>query len=529
MADQPVANAGAKPADAKARPQAAAVIRRMAVTQEDARERLLKRQLPAWVISGAFHLVFMVLFVVFFSGETAAPVEANDNLVETVVEDKAEEPEQDLTNPDMGFESDLAAATEADREEPENVEAPVVPEEAIGSPSETSEAPTQTLAPPGANEVMPNAGTAVGPEGTVKAGDGGAGGSFATPGMRGRSGATKDALLKSGGGNQLSEAAVARGLEWLARQQKPDGRWVYDGSSAGDTVAATGMALLPFLAAGQTHKSGAAKSGKNYSKKIALGLEYLKSRQQPSGDFTGASSMYSTAIAAVALCEAYGMTKDPSLKRHAQSVLNFIMKGQGNNGSWGYRAGSTGDTSIVGWQIQALKSGKIADLTVSDEIMKRANSFLDTVSTESGARYGYTSRGGTPSLTAVGLLCRQYSANWGPNNPALAAGVDFLVKGSAPQKGRFDMYVYYYATQVVHFYGGAKWSKDWNPKMRDMLIDMQVKLAGPDQGSWAADTGSIGSHCGRLGTTCLALLTLEVYYRHLPLYKRDAGGLKDLD
>ena len=39
----------------------------------------------------------------------------------------------------------------------------------------------------------------------------------------------------------------------------------------------------------------------------------------------------------------------------------------------------------------------------------------------------------------------------------------------------------------------------------------------------------IGGACGRLGTTCLALLTLEVYYRHLPLYKRDSGGLADLE
>lgn len=30
----------------------------------------------------------------------------------------------------------------------------------------------------------------------------------------------------------------------------------------------------------------------------------------------------------------------------------------------------------------------------------------------------------------------------------------------------------------------------------------------------------MGSSSGRLGTTAMTLLTLEVYYRHLPLYKR---------
>jgi hypothetical protein len=66
--------------------------------------------------------------------------------------------------------------------------------------------------------------------------------------------------------------------------------------------------------------------------------------------------------------------------------------------------------------------------------------------------------------------------------------------------------------------------------MRDLLIDLQDKSGDPARkGSWERDSGFIGSACGRLGTTCLALLTLEVYYRHLPLYKRDSGGLMELE
>ena len=83
---------------------------------------------------------------------------------------------------------------------------------------------------------------------------------------------------------------------------------------------------------------------------------------------------------------------------------------------------------------------------------------------------------------------------------------------------------------ICKFWKGPDWHKFWNPKMRDLLIDMQDK-SGDDakRGSWQKDMGHIGSQCGRLGTTCLALLTLEVYYRHLPLYKRDSGGLADLE
>jgi hypothetical protein len=90
------------------------------------------------------------------------------------------------------------------------------------------------------------------------------------------------------------------------------------------------------------------------------------------------------------------------------------------------------------------------------------------------------------------------------------------------------MYYYYYATQVVHFHGGKEWLEQWNPKMREMLISSQSK-DGSNAGSWSGDTQLFGINCGRVGISCMALLTLEVYYRHLPLYKRDSGGLKELE
>jgi hypothetical protein len=135
-------------------------------------------------------------------------------------------------------------------------------------------------------------------------------------------------------------------------------------------------------------------------------------------------------------------------------------------------------------------------------------------------------------MTAVGLLCRYYIDGWGPTNPGMQAGVKFLMQSRMPDSGgALDMYYYYYATQVVHFYEGDEWHKQWNPKMRERLISLQVKDASrkKDFGSWDKDGAHIGTHCGRLGTTCFALLTLEVYYRHIPLYKRDSGGLKELE
>ncbi|MGL6095754.1 MAG: prenyltransferase/squalene oxidase repeat-containing protein, partial [Fimbriiglobus sp.] len=161
--------------------------------------------------------------------------------------------------------------------------------------------------------------------------------------------AAKARLIQEGGGNAASEAAVARGLIWLAKQQKPNGSWVCDGSSRDEVIAATGTSLLPFLAAGQTHKPF--KENK-HQKTVETGLDYLIRSQRPDGSFSGAKTMYGHGIATLALCEAYGMTADKrKLLAPAQKAISYICAAQAPDGSWGYQPGTNGDTSITGWQV----------------------------------------------------------------------------------------------------------------------------------------------------------------------------------
>jgi hypothetical protein len=362
-----------------------------------------------------------------------------------------------------------------------------------------------------------------------KLGEGGGFNAMATRGLSQRgSGATKDALIGKYGGNTESEAAVARGLIWLAKQQKEDGSWRYDGGDkTNEVAAATGMALLPFLAAGETHKYG-----KHYQQNVSRGLSYLQNLVGSNGKVNQATSMYGHAIATIALCEAVGMTRDRSqLREKAQLAVNYIVKAQATDGSWGYTPGASGDTSIVGWQVQALKSAILAELKVDKAVLEKAVGFLDRVSTDSGSRYGYRDNENTTNLlSSVGLLCRQYISGWGPGTPGLIKGVDEFLKSGMPTRANFDIYFHYYATQVVHFFEGPAWHQKWNPAMRDLLISLQRKNSDDkNRGSWDADGFSIGTHCSRLGTTCLSLLTLEVYYRHLPLNKRDNAGLAELN
>jgi hypothetical protein len=329
----------------------------------------------------------------------------------------------------------------------------------------------------------------------------------------------KALLLKEGGGTSESEDAVERGLVWLANHQWQDGGWRLDlsGGPCGGrcrnsgkvatSTGATGLALLPFLGAGHTHISG------DYQDQVARGLEYLKSRviQTPHGADLQEGTMYSQGIATLALCEAYAMTQEESLRDPARQAIDFICHAQHSRGGWRYFPGQPGDTTVFGWQMMALKSASMAGLQVSPSVIELGGRFLDSVQGGNGAYYGYLARGKDRGPTAIGLLIRMYGG-WNHNDARLQRGVEYLAEEGP---SRHDMYFNYYATQVMHHYGGPQWLA-WNPTMREYLIETQ-SARGHETGSWFF-TDEHGTTGGRLYTTSMCVMILEVYYRHMPLY-----------
>ncbi len=176
-----------------------------------------------------------------------------------------------------------------------------------------------------------------------------------------------------------------------------------------------------------------------------------------------------------------------------------------------YSPRQPGDTTISGWQIMALKSGLVAGLEVPQKPFHLASHFLDHVESDYGSGYGYLKPGKGPTTSAIGVLGRMLTG-WRVERPALMSGVERLAKlGPAPD----DMYFNYNATQVMRHYGGETWDT-WNKKMREQLVRTQSH-AGHAAGSWFEkdEHGPVG---GRLYMTCLGCMTLEVYYRHMPIY-----------
>ena len=285
-----------------------------------------------------------------------------------------------------------------------------------------------------------------------------------------------------------------------------------------------GAGALVLPRRGHTHRSKHSR----YRATVDKGIRYLVSQIKldgNSGDLRGKvvsnEGMYADAIATLALCEAYVQTGDLELKKHAQQAVNFLVAAQDlRGGGWRYAPRQPGDTTVTGWVLMALKSAKTGHLQIPAHTFPDAKRFLDFVQSDGGSRYGYDHRGQTPPMTAIGLLCRMY-LGWMRDNPALEQGVEFLSdKGPSPE----DIYYDYYATQVLHHWGGPEWKK-WNQVLRDHLIETQVK-DGDAAGSWKP-TGDRGDGPGgRLYQTCLSVMTLEVYYRYLPLYQKELAGRK---
>ena len=472
--------------------------------------RNLLRDLPAWLVSLVLHLVAMLLLGLWCEGipdDSESITLYTSVSYEDIEGERGEVEEQpdafEFEDPGAIEMKSVAADRGAPREEwvdLEPVEVPLEVDDPVGAlPSSVVRPPTMTLPAP-------------------------LGHMFA-----GRDPEVRAQTVFRSGGTSFTEAAVARGLKFLARHQNADGRWSLHGFDKSpdcdktcqgrghvqSDIAGTALALLPFLGAGQTHQDG------RYSGEVLRGLNWLVSQQKENGDLRDRGQMYAHGQATIALCEAYALTGDSQLRGPAQKALNFIRQAQHNRGGWRYEPRQAGDTSVVGWQVMAIKSGQMASLHVLPETFEMAGVFLDDVQTDKlGAGYGYQpGHRRTDAMTAEALLCRQY-LGWPKDHPGLEAGADFLLEKHLPDARKPNVYYWYYATQVMHHLGGSRWDK-WNTKMRRVLVDSQQKK-GHGAGSWTPrGRGNEGGHAdrgGRIYMTALSICILEVYYRHMPIY-----------
>jgi hypothetical protein len=332
-------------------------------------------------------------------------------------------------------------------------------------------------------------------------------------------------LVEEGGGSVDTERAVDAALRWMARHQLADGSWSFnlkqcstcngqcaewrDKGVGEDRCGATALALLPFLARGETHKTGP------YARRIRAGLKFLgQSIEAGNGKaYANGGSLYSQGLATMVLTESYLLTRDPRLKRHTSLAVDFVVAAQDpTGGGWRYGPQQPGDTSSTGWQIAALASARAARLKVDPVAFKRAAVFLDSVQSNGGRSYGYTDRSmPTFARNAIGLFGRLELGD------AFQSDIQRDALGAVASPGpSSDLYHNYFATQLLYRARADDW-RQWNDAIVPMLLRSQAKK-GHEAGSWfeGVNGGHAADAAGRLYTTSLATLILEVYYRVLP-------------
>jgi hypothetical protein len=347
------------------------------------------------------------------------------------------------------------------------------------------------------------------------------------------------------GDGQLTEPAIENGLTYFSHTQFPDGHWSLheappgvplDPSSLGDLhadTAATGLALLAYMAAGYTQQD------EKYRDTVRRGLQWLIKHQAADGNLSYHGSdpthFYSQGIATMALCEAYGMTQDRDLREAAQKAIDFIVRSQDpNRGGWRYVARDGADTSVTGWQLMALRSAQMAGLTVPDETLRRVSHWLDLAQVPGRGTYVYNpwnldtseerkGRAPNPTMTAQAMIMRMFLGQ-DKDQVLLRQGADYVLahlpEPAGAETSFRDCYYWYYATQAMYHMQGDYW-KAWDARVIPLVRLGQVER-GPLKGSWSgsAPVPDIwNSKAGRHYVTAMRVLTLEFRYWHLPLFR----------
>jgi hypothetical protein len=348
-------------------------------------------------------------------------------------------------------------------------------------------------------------------------------------------------LAQRYGATRDTEAAVRAALVWLAANQSPDGRWkVVDleggredrtlghdrqGAGIGADTGITGLAVLAFLGAGETHLKG------NHRDAVRRGLEFLINSQREDGNLAGDArlfaKMYCHAMASFAISEAYALTGDRRLEASVRAAINYSLQSQHpGTGGWRYQPGDTGDMSQHGWQVLALKSAELAGIPMPDATRWRATKFVESCA--SGQHDGLSSyrpaERATRTMTAEALVCRRF-LTMNQSDRLLAEAQDFVL-GELPGKSPPNFYYWYYATLALHPQQDQAWNT-WNEALRATLCRQQ-RGDGRFAGSWDPDS-VWGGYGGRAFSTSLGALCLEVYYRFLPTFGRETGTIETPD
>lgn len=475
------------------------------------KDNWFKRNTPIFAVSLAFHA--LILFII-----SLIPTDVEEEHLTTViitdivtVEDVEEPPEIEP----IKIEDPIDIVVEEDPTEEDVTEEEVVMEEDF----QEQEDPTEDILHEIMSELPPSEAPPVMGLATMGP-SGGSGGMPSGSGLGNRKGKGKDKALRKYRVSSKEINAVDKALKWLAHHQSKDGSWdveKYEGKSNHHAQeAVTAASLLAFLGAGHSERIG------EYKKTVSSGIRYLNNRVSEKKNTPHFGKNYGSALVLMALAEAEIFGSSSTTRMNANKIAEMFIK-QHDGGGWHYN-GAGGDFSVSGWIGLALKSAKASELESmqTEEAKKMFETFTEWVATTATTKEGFGcyNNGGrkTPHMTWVGQFMHKALD--------LPSTSDFLINSEKNsmnwiKSGQWvgtenvgSCYGIYYGTIASFQMQGGQW-RIWDASMRRTLIPAQC--GGPVEqlgGSWNPTKCHTGRDGGRVLTTALLALSLEVYYRY---------------
>jgi hypothetical protein len=298
--------------------------------------------------------------------------------------------------------------------------------------------------------------------------------------------------------------AITRGLDYLAEHQRGDGSFQ---GSRGANTGIVSFAVLSFLATGEMPDRG--PRGELIARSIGFVLEQVL----PSGLISNPQDssngpMYEHAMSVLMLAEVSGDYEHPKLSRTLHRGVELIVRSQNATGGWRYLPGSRdADLSVTVMQVVALRAARDAGITVPRRTMDAALAYVKRCATPSGG-FLYQPGRGEPGYarTGAGVCALLLGGQWAA--PETHRGVGYLQEHKG-QRGPIDPYYgLYYASHAMYLAPNPGEWQAWFPPIREELLAAQA----PD-GRWDGEAGPLYG-------TQMAILTLAVPLRQLPVYQR---------
>lgn len=342
--------------------------------------------------------------------------------------------------------------------------------------------------------------------------------------VAGQQATTRPSALDGGvaRGDELTaetRAAIARGLEWLSRQQNPDGSFGNPGPYNAAS-AVTSLSALAMMSAGNLPQRG------EYGVQVQRASQYIVRSAQRSGLLsadTAQGVMYSHGFATLFLAEVYGAAEGDEVREALGRAVRLIQLSQNKEGGWRYMpVPADADISITICQVMALRAARDAGIKVEKETIDKAIAYVRRCQNADGG-FSYQAAGAGGGMggsgferSAAGVATLYYAGIFQGDD--LRRGLEYVSR-SRPGAGRSGRsqgaghyyYGQYYAAQAMFLAGGKYW-RDWYPAIRAELLARQQS-----DGRW---TGEVcDEYC-----TAVALIVLQIPNRYLPVFSGKGPG-----